>query len=55
MGGIQDHSPGIWDHNLRDRDQRCVSLDQDPDQASLINKILRDKGSKIWVKLRDQR
>ena len=27
-GGIQDHSPGIWDNNPRDRDQRCFSLDQ---------------------------
>ena len=27
-GGIRDHSAGIWDHNPRDRDQRCFSLDQ---------------------------
>ena len=27
-GGIRDHSPGIWDHNPRDRDQQCFSLDQ---------------------------
>ena len=28
MGGIRDHSPGIWDHNPHDRDQRCFPLDQ---------------------------
>ena len=27
-GGIRNHSPGIWDHKPRDRDQRCLSLDQ---------------------------
>ena len=26
--GIRDHSPGIWNHNARDRDQQCSSLDQ---------------------------
>ena len=24
MGGIRDHSPGIWDHNPWDRDQQCL-------------------------------
>ena len=28
QAGIRDHSDGIWDHNPRDRDQRCFSLDQ---------------------------
>ena len=27
-GGIRDHCPEIWDHNPRDQDQRCFSLDQ---------------------------
>ena len=36
---------GIRDHNPRDRDQRCFSLDQG--SGFWINKILRDKGSKF--------
>ena len=47
-GGIRDHSPGIWDHKPRDRDQRCFSLDQG---SGVVDQILRDKGSKFSSRL----
>ena len=53
--GIKDHSPSIWNHNARDRDQQYFSCNEESGikflrvQGSKSHHFW-DRGSKYWVK-----
>ena len=48
MAGIRDHSPGIWNHSARDRDQQYFPWNEDWNEG-IRGQIFAGSGIKILI------